>query len=119
MLIHLMEVHGDSMIPPKFKFERVASYKDIFTRQISEALLIETEGTLNKRQEYGCNNLFRLESGKAEWEKERYYELEARQRANLYSNLRNFTNVIESVVNRCNELSNPVDHCHISREKHN
>ena len=27
--------------------------------------------------------------------------------------------MIESVVNRCNELSNPVDHCHISRAKHN
>ena len=54
------------MIPPNFKIERVASYKDNFTRQISEALLIETEGTLNKRQEYGCNTLFRLASGKAD-----------------------------------------------------
>ena len=62
MLIHWMEVHGDSIIPPNFKIERVASYDDTFRRQISEALLIETEGTLNKRQEYGCNTLFRLAS---------------------------------------------------------
>ena len=58
MVVHWMDSHGLSMIPPSFQMKRVASYRDTFTRQISEALLIDSEGSMNKRQEYGSNCLY-------------------------------------------------------------
>ena len=101
MVIHWMDSHGLSMNPPRFKMKRVESYRDTFTRQISEALLIESEGSMNKRQEYESNSLYRLVPDKLSWE----YDLEARRRANHMSNLINFTNVIKSVREKCDYLT--------------
>ena len=68
MVIHWMDSHGRSMTPPRFKMKRVASYRDTFTRQISEDLLIDSEGSMNKRQEYESNCLYRLVPDKLNWE---------------------------------------------------
>ena len=108
MLNHWMLCHGDSMIPPEFDFKIISCHRDSFSRQLSEALLIEEEGILNKRAEYGVNHLYRLQSNMPEWELNKLKEREAKDRANLVSNLQNFINVITNVKYKCanNELSN-------------
>ena len=108
MVLYWMDVHGESMTPPQFQFERISSYRDTFTRQISEAILIETEGNLNKRHEYGSNFLYRLESSKSEWEKNKLIEKEIKKKANLNSDLLNFTNVIKDVLKKCNKSKDTV-----------
>ena len=110
MLNHWMLCHGDSMIPPEFDFKIISCHRDSFSRQLSEALLIEEEGILNKRAEYGVNHLYRLQSNMPEWELNKLKEREAKDRANLVSNLQNFINVITNVKYKCanNELSNNI-----------
>ena len=105
MLEHWMTTHGLNMTPPKFQFKSRASYKDSMTRQLAEALLIEEEGSLNKRFEYGSNHLCRLESSIPDWECEKLREVEAMDKANRISNLHNFVTTVKNVMFLCENLS--------------
>ena len=96
MVEHWMNCHGNSMTPPVFKFEIKASYRDSMSRQLAEALLIEKEGNLNRRTEYGSNHLCRFELNVPEWERERIMEVQAREKANRTSNLKCFVSVIHN-----------------------
>ena len=105
MLQHWMDCHGDSMVPPEFQFKVISSYKDSMSRQLSEALLIEKEGSLNRKMEYGSNHICRLESSVSGWEQERIGELEAWTKANRISNLKCFVSTIQNVISICKKLT--------------
>ena len=105
MATHWVQEHGLSMIPPRFKFTVIKSFGDSFSRQISEALHIEKEGTLNKRAEYGSNHLHRLVADKSPWLEEQHREKEARIRANWISDIIAFSHVYKNVLTKCNNLN--------------
>ena len=103
MVEHWMNHHGVSMIPPEFQFKVVSSYKDSMSRQLAEALLIETEGTFNRKLEFGNNHLCRLESSVSGKEQERNWKLEEGDRANRISNLTSFFQCCEKCDNLMQE----------------
>ena len=97
MLTHWMRKHGLQMRPPDYKFKVLGCYRDSLSRQVAEAVYIEDRGNMNKRSEFGINHLSRLEATVPDWERDYAMEQEARERANLMSNLSCFKNVILSV----------------------
>ena len=98
MLIHWMSKHGLQMYPPEYKFSKVGTFGDSLTRQITEAILIEQYGNLNKKSEFGVNHLSRLDVQRSEQEKEYIMGQEAAERANLLSNLECFVTVVKNVL---------------------
>ena len=95
---HWMKDHGLSMFPPKYTFKILGTYSDSLSRQIAEAIHIETKGILNKKSEFGTNHIPRLEAAKSERDRDAILEKEAKDRANLLSDLVCFRNVITNVV---------------------
>ena len=71
MLELWVKAHGLSTSPPTFKFKAVTSHKDALSRQLHEAVLIKTKGTLNRKHEFASNHLIRLEYRGSEWEEEK------------------------------------------------
>ena len=57
---HWIETHGTNQIKPEFKFEVIVSYRDPMRRQLAEALMINQEGDLNRRNELNSNNMCKL-----------------------------------------------------------
>ena len=74
MVEHWMFCHGLNMLQPVFKFRRIQTFGDSMSRQLAEALLIESEGNLNKRLEQGHNHLYRLQNSKSPWEEEQHMD---------------------------------------------
>ena len=97
MLTHWMRCHGLKMTPPEYTFKVLGSYSDCLSRQIAEAIHIEEKGILNKRSEFGINHLPRLEAVKSERDRDVQLEKEAREKANLVSDLMCFINVVKNV----------------------
>ena len=92
-----MRCHGLRMTPPEYTFKVLGSYSDCLSRQIAEAIHIEEKGILNKRSEFGINHLPRLEAVKSERDRDVQLEKEAREKANLVSDLMCFINVVKNV----------------------
>ena len=97
MLTHWMQAHGLQMVPPKYTFKIMGVYKDCLSKQVAEAIQIEHKGILNKRSEFGINHIPRLVADKSDQERDKLLEQEARDRANLLSNLHCFKNVVMNV----------------------
>ena len=61
--------HPELSAPPKLKFKMVASFKDALTRQISEAVRIETGGVqiLNSKSEFNRCRVPKLRIDQESW----------------------------------------------------
>ena len=97
MLIHWMQCHGLQMQAPRYKFKKLGTFGDSLSRQVTEAVLIEQYGNLNKKSEFGINHLSRLDVSKSEEERDYLLGKEAEERANLTSNLECFKLVLDRV----------------------
>ena len=89
-----MSRHGLQMKPPEFKFKVLGCYRDSLSRQVAETVYIEDRDNMNKRSEFGINHLPKIEATKSDWERGHVLEQEARERANLLSDLSCFKSVI-------------------------
>ena len=65
---HWMECHSLQTSAPRFKFEIVSAHSDALSRQLSEALLIRTQGNLNRKSEFAYNEIIRMQTAKYSWE---------------------------------------------------
>ena len=55
---------------PRMQFSVVKQCKDAMSRQITEAIIIETKGNLNSKSEWGKNPLTRLQTDRNHWDDE-------------------------------------------------
>ena len=70
ILYHWMKHHGTEVTSPEFKFELIGSYNDPLRRQLTEAIEIKEQGTLNSKHEFGVNDLYHLECSSPNREQE-------------------------------------------------
>ena len=69
---HMVEMHGDVVDKPEFKFKVVKAFKSALDRQVAEAIRIEMRGNvLNRRGEFNRCSLTRL-GVDYKWEDERW-----------------------------------------------
>ena len=61
ILQHWMEQHSTEVSCPRFKFELIDAYSDALRRQLTEAIYIAEQGTLNNKHEFGVNELYQLQ----------------------------------------------------------
>ena len=80
MLYHWMDCHGTDTMGPTFKFEVIGAYADPLRRQLTEAIMILDQGTLNSKCEFGLNELCRLESVSTGREQEEIVRAELAER---------------------------------------
>ena len=97
ILHHWMDRHSTDTVIPTFKFEVLASYCDPLRRQLTEAILISKQGTLNGKSEFGVNEIIKLEGAATSREQEERLktELEKRQRDKI--KIQSFIDVMSNV----------------------
>ena len=113
---HWMDQHGLETKCPTFKFQILSSYGDALRRQLCEAINITDRGTLNRKNEYNCNQLCRLEPSKHTWEQEKLVKIESNTRKLTKEKMKNFCDVMNNVQNRHNG-GNVVDELIVYRYK--
>ena len=101
-----MESHSLDTECPEFKFEVVRQYSDPLRRQLSEALHILEVGSLNRKMEFNENMLCRLESKQTDWEADKKYNADVRERHIFNERLENFIAVMSSVSKHCDRKNN-------------
>ena len=57
---HWAITHKDLSAPPRFKFSVLQTHRDPMTRLVHESVLIETDSTLNSKDEWGRSKRPRL-----------------------------------------------------------
>ena len=67
-------------------------------RQLNEAINILHSGILNRRMEFGRNELCRLEPSRCEFDKEKYFQAELRERKNFKSKMEEFIKVMSRLA---------------------
>ena len=67
---HWMQHHGTDTRCPDFKFEIISAFKDPLRRQLTEAIYINEQGTINNKHEFGVNELNKLECSTTSRERE-------------------------------------------------
>ena len=79
---HWATEHEDDLECPEFTFKVLGQYRDALTRQITEAVCIMENGSLNKRNEFRLNEICRIGSKVSEKdsEKQRKSRIENRAR---------------------------------------
>ena len=97
ILEHWMDKHGLNLEPPRFRFKAVRSFKDCLSRQLSEALMINDKGRLNRKHEYTNNELIKLETNLYSWELDKKQTDERKSRKRLKDNIEQFVTVISDV----------------------
>ena len=107
MMLHWLNKHGTSLIPPNFEFKQINKYRDSLSRQIGEAVWIISEGTLKNKNEFGITHLCRLVDDKENWEKEQDHIESEKKKKKEKSDLREFIKLIKNVRENCpNVISN-------------
>ena len=114
ILQHWMSEHGMDTIPPTFTFKRHSTHHDALGRQIREALLIRKRGNLNRKDEYGMNEIIKLEPTRHQWEEEHLRQESQRSKYVLDQKIRNFIDVMSGISVLRNKLP-----CKRTREESN
>ena len=99
MLGHWFDHHSTEPIPPEFQFRIISKHKDPLSRQIKEAVLIQSQGNLNKRNEFANNELIQLQPSQYAWDQavdEKHSKKVAAERETL---LKEFSKVMNKVCN--------------------
>ena len=81
-LAHWAMEHDDDLECPEFTFKVLGQFRDALTRQITEAIYIMENGSLNKRNEFRMNEICRMGSkfSEKDSEKQRNDRIESRIR---------------------------------------
>ena len=101
ILQHWMEHHGTEVVSPQFKFELIGAYNDPLRRQLTEALQIVEQGTINSIQEFGVNELFQLQCTTSSLEQDTPLRVELEKRQCNRVKLQSFIDVISNILT-CN-----------------
>ena len=96
-IAHWMDCHPLETTCPTFKYEIISQYKDPLRRQLNEAINILNKGILNRKMEFGRNELCRLEPAKSDYDKENLFQAELRERKVFKNKMDNFIKVMSSV----------------------
>ena len=67
---HWMLKHPLCTDQPKFEFKVLSKHNDALSRQVREAVTILDRGKLNKKNEFGINEIIKMEPSRYEWEQE-------------------------------------------------
>ena len=92
-----MNFHSLETVCPKFKYEIIAQYNDPLRRQLNEAINIMHLGGLNRKMEFGKNELCRLEPAKGEFDRENLFQAELRERKVFKAKMENFISVMSAM----------------------
>ena len=96
---HWMENHGTEVVCPRFKFDLLGAYSDPLRRQLTEAIYISEQGTLNNKHEFGVNELYQLQCTESSRDQEAQINLELERRKFSRAKLQNFIDVMSSACN--------------------
>ena len=99
ILKHWAEQHIDTPAPPEIRFKVVKNHRDCITRLLHEAILIESEGSMNSKTEWRLNVRPKLVVELSDFEKDKQASLQSEQNEKLSEKL--------SVVRRKLNLFNP------------
>ena len=91
---HWMEQHHLDTSPPKFKFTVLSGHRDPLSRQLKEAVMIGNAGNLNKKNEFGLNELIRLDAPRYSWDKSLQEKNDQRERCARENELNDFVAVM-------------------------
>ena len=94
---HWMEKHHLDTSPPGFKFSVLSSHRDPLSRQLREAILIGKQGDLNKKNEFGLNELIRLDAPHYSWDKAERDRLQRKEKLEHDIKICDFTAVMLNV----------------------
>ena len=100
---------------PVFTFKTVGAYSDPLRRQLLEALRILKTGTLNKRNEFGSNELCRVIPSMSGKEHEAFVDKQRNDRMKYKENFVDFKNVMSKICVYPSKMSNILST--ISRKK--
>ena len=100
---HWMEQHPTQIVSPQFKFEIIGAYNDPLRRQLSEAIHILEQGTLNSKHEFGVNEIYQLQCLGSSRDQESYLREELEKRQCDKIKLQNFIDVM-SVACTSNQI---------------
>ena len=106
MLNHWAKEHGHLTQPPNLKFTVVKQCRDALSRQIQEALWIPLKGTMNMRNEFGVNELCRIQMEKSQHQLNEDLLESKNERQKDRDDLKNFVTIIKSVITRENKRCN-------------
>ena len=79
---HWMDQHPLDATHPEFEFSVLSTHKDSLSRQIKEAIVIGKKGNLNKKSEFGLNEIIRMAPSEYTWdlaEKDKKQKLNERE----------------------------------------
>ena len=91
---HWMEQHHLDTSPPKFKFTVLSGHRDPLSRQLKEAVMIGNAGNLNKKNEFGLNELIRLDAPRYSWDKSLQDKNDQKERCARENKLNDFVAVM-------------------------
>ena len=103
-LEHWMSKHGCDAVCPIIEFEILDTYSDPLRRQITEALYIMERGSLNRKTEFGFNDICRFEAKDHFQVQEDGWRSEFSRRKLTTEKMKNFTAVMSNVVDLCCDL---------------
>ena len=105
---HWALVHPDSPVPPGLSFSVVKKHKDPLSRQLREAVVIGKKGGLNKKNEFGLNELIRLNAPTYSWDQEQTDLMERRAKSDHEIKLSDFVTVMSN-VRKCDYMIHDIN----------
>ena len=100
---HWVSSHPDLTRQPRMRFKVRKSFTDPLSRLVTEAVLIEREGKLNSKSEWGHNKLKRLTVDKPEWMRKKEMVIDASASKEMEAGV---TRLREKVCKKQNGASN-------------
>ena len=97
ILQHWMDKHPLDTVQPDFEFSVLSTHRDSLSRQIREAILIGKEGTLNKKSEFGLNEIIRMVPADYTWDRAVTDRQQKSDEREQQLRLQNFTYVMATV----------------------
>ena len=105
---HWMEKHPINTSPPSFEYNTLSVHKDPLSRQLREAVVIGKKGGLNKKNEFGLNELIRLNAPTYSWDQEQTDLMERRAKSDHEIKLSDFVTVMSN-VRKCDYMIHDIN----------
>lgn len=103
IIYHWMEDHGTDVVSPNFKFEIICAYTDPLRHQLTEAIQISKQATLNGKYEFGLNEIYSLQCSSSSRDREMELKKELQKRQCYRSKIENFIDVMSNICNNKNQ----------------
>ena len=102
---HWMEKHPLDTSPPSFEYKVLSVHRDPLSRQLREAVIIGKRGLLNKKNEFGLNELIRLDAPVYSWDQQQTEILQRKARSEHENKICDFVTVMLNVSKKCDYVS--------------